>query len=196
MDKNTGKRLIKMLLSPEREVETLNEVVDIVVDDISAGEQPKVMDDQYGELKKFMTTVAIEIAALSKKISRLEEKIEEKKETCKALAQEEKEEGAAEAAGEEVKAAGEDAPEEAAGAEEKAKGKPPKKAAGVQISRVCASCGKKFKAGSGAARYCPECKAEGKTTPKSIADAAKEIAAMDDEEIMQEQDNMTGSMNL
>lgn len=180
MDKNTGKRLIKMLLSPEREVEALNEVVDIVVDDISAREQPNVMDDQYDELRKFMTSVVTEIAALSKKISRLEEKIEEKKETCKALAQEEKEEGAAEAAGEEVKAAGEDAPEGAAGAEEKSKEKPHKKAAGVQISRVCVSCGKKFKAGSGAARYCPECKAEGKTTPKSIADAAKELAEMEE----------------
>lgn len=89
-------------------------------------------------------------------------------------------------------------PEEAVGDmnEEKAIDAPAQKPTTPLYSRICTVCGKEFKAKSGATKYCPECKA-GKTK-ESTAALAREIAAMDDEETMdeQEQDNMTGAMNL
>lgn len=146
--------------------------------------------EEFDKFRAFMIR-SLQEAAMEK----VKEDNEKKKESGKALAQEKEKAGEGEKGSEgdnepkEVSERCENAAktaksegercQEAAGAEEKAKKKPHKRAAGLQISRVCASCGKKFKAGSGAARYCPECKAEGKTTPKSIADAAKELAEME-----------------
>lgn len=151
---------------------------------IIANGQGKKIDD-IEEFRQLMTQASNEAAM--KKAE--EEKNEKKEESCEALAKEEEEAGDGK-----EKCDGADAPKKAAG-EKPVKRKTAKT---PMYDRICVVCGQKFKARSGAAKVCPSCKEAGKTKPSDIntAEFAREIAAMDDEEIMQEQDNMTGSMNL
>lgn len=151
---------------------------------IIANGQGKKIDD-IEEFRQLMTQ-ALNEAAMKKAE---EEKNEKKEESCEALAKEEEEAGDGK-----EKCDGADAPKKAAG-EKPVKRKTAKT---PMYDRICVVCGQKFKAGSGAAKVCSSCKEAGKTKPSDIntAEFAREIAAMDDEEIMQEQDNMTGAMNL
>ena len=169
----------------------IDKAIEAIMDEVRQEQKSEVSETfmRRTTLKKEfrqLMTQALNEAAMKKAE---EEKNEKKEESCEALAKEEEEAGDGK-----EKCDGADAPKKAAG-EKPVKLKTAKT---PMYDRICVVCGQKFKARSGAAKVCPSCKEAGKTKPSDIntAEFAREIAAMDDEEIMQEQDNMTGSMNL
>lgn len=158
MEAETGKRLIKLMLSPERTVNDMNEAVDLIMSDVLDTAAREAETRQRDQTMVLFNECMRRIEALQREQKEREAREEKpceahaKKGTC----------------GKCKEAAGDNAKTGAA-----------KRQQAVQISRICKSCGKEFKAGSGAALYCPECKENVKTASKDVTNLAKELVGMD-----------------
>lgn len=169
MNEATGRKLIKLIFDTDRNVDQMNEAVDIIMADVLAeavrGAELR-QQAQLNGMRELITACMDKIDELQRK---MEENSEKEKEPCKTPEEEKKAEGACKKC---KKTAGEGKGVEGAAKRQQA----------FKISRICKSCGKEFKAGSNAALYCPDCKAQGRTASKDVSDFAKELAGMDPEE--------------